>query len=227
MQIKRVFDKLSPTGLAVILGIFLIPSIILNFYLYKQSQVWRDDIKVEGVIDGDTLVLDGKVRLRLRHADAPELEYCGGEEAKELLTSLVEGQRVRIRERILDQRGRPLALIYVGDTLVNQKMLESGWARYHHDTSDMKGILQEAGNRAKEEEKGVYGKCWEQETNSENPKCIIKGNIDNTDSSIKRYYLPGCAHYKFTIIEKDKGEQWFCTEKEAQKAGYVKAKSCY
>lgn len=226
MQIKKTFKSLTPKGLAIVLSIFLIPSIVLNFYLYKQSQIWRDDIKVEGVIDGDTLVLDGKVRLRLRHADAPELEYCGGEEAKELLTSLVEGKRVKVRERILDQRGRPLALIYVGDVLVNEKMLESGWARYHHDKSDMEELLKEKGRKAKEADKGLYGKCWETEVSSENPKCLIKGNIDSSNSSIKRYYLPNCAHYKFTIIEKDIGEQWFCTEKQAQEAGYVKAKSC-
>lgn len=226
MKIKEVFGKLKPKQLAIVLSIFLIPSLILNFYLYKQGKIWRQDIKVEGVIDGDTLVLDGKVRLRLRHADAPELEYCGGEEAKQLLSSLVEGERVRIRERILDQRGRPLALVYVGDTLVNQKMLESGWARYHHDSSDMEELLKETGRQAKEEKKGVYGKCWETEVNKEKPECVIKGNIDNTDSSIKRYYLPGCPHYEFTIIELDKGEQWFCTEEEARKAGYKKAKSC-
>ncbi len=227
MQIKKAFEKLTPKGLAIILGVFLVPSIVLNFYLHKQSQVWRQDIKVEGVIDGDTLVLDGKVRLRLRHADAPELEYCGGEEAKQLLSQLVEGERVRIRERILDQRGRPLALVYVGDTLVNQEMIESGWARYHHDTSDIKELLKEAGSKAKEEKRGIYGKCWEQEENSQNAECNIKGNIDKNNSSIKRYYLPHCAHYKFTIIEKDRGEQWFCTEDQAQKAGYVKAKSCH
>ena len=32
--------------------------------------------------------------------------------------------------------------------------------------------------------------------------------------------------YDFVIIEKDKGEQWFCSEEEAKAAGYTKAKSC-
>jgi hypothetical protein len=52
-------------------------------------------------------------------------------------------------------------------------------------------------------------------------------NIDNNSPYTKRYYYPGCAQYKFVIVEEDQGEEWFCTEKQAQKAGYQKAKSCY
>ena len=59
-------------------------------------------VKVEGVIDGDTLVLEGNAKIRLRSADAPELEFCGGQEAKAELEKLVSGKTVQIKEKIMD-----------------------------------------------------------------------------------------------------------------------------
>ena len=59
---------------------------------------------------------------------------------------------------------------------------------------------------------------------------IIKGNIikGNIDFPINKYtyHLPGCTQYETAIVQEDKGEQWFCTEAEARKAGYTKAKTC-
>lgn len=206
--------------------ILLIPSLLLNFLLFQKTQKLGQGIKVLAVLDGDTILLDGKVRLRLRHMDAPELEFCGGEESKNLLESLVKGKKVVLAEYILDQRGRPLALIYLDNKLINEEMIKSGWARYHHDQSSKKDQLKAAGQKAREEKKGVFSPQCYQTENLENPKCNIKGNIDKaTDTRL--YFYPGCAQYEFTIVEKDLGEDWFCTEKEAQKAGFEKAKTCH
>ena len=43
----------------------------------------------------------------------------------------------------------------------------------------------------------------------------------------KIYHFPGCAGYNVVIVELDRGEQWFCSEKEAQAAGFVKSEQCY
>lgn len=206
--------------------LLLIPSLILNVFLLQQTQKGGQGIKVIGVIDGDTLVLEGKVRLRLRHIDAPELEFCGGKEAKEKLESLVKGKRVILREQIVDQRGRPMALVYIGNILVNEEMTKSGWVRYHADKSSQRSILKAAYDSAKKEGLGVFSPQCYQKENPENPECNIKGNIDKA-TGVKKYYFPGCAQYKFTIVEKDIGEQWFCTEEGAQKAGFEKSKTCY
>jgi len=42
----------------------------------------------------------------------------------------------------------------------------------------------------------------------------------------KEYIMPSCNKYTISIVEKYKGEEWFCSEKEAKKAGYVKSKNC-
>jgi len=212
-------------NLTIPLGVLLFISIILNIFFYQKSKVSSNGIEVLGVIDGDTLVLAGQVRIRLRSLDAPELTNCGGPEAKAELEKWVSGEKVEIKERVVDQQGRPMAFVYVGNTLVNLKMLQSGWARFHSDTSGVRQQLKEAGDQAKQNSLGIFSpKCY-QKTNPDNPQCVIKGNI-NKVSGKKTYFYPGCAQYEFTIIEKDLGEDWFCTEKEAQKAGFTKAETC-
>lgn len=208
------------------LGFFLfIVSLVFNFLQYSQNKSLSQGTKVIGVIDGDTIVLEGKVRLRLRNIDAPELEFCGGTEAKDLLEKLVNSKTIIFKEKIIDQRGRPMALIYLGDRLINEEMLKSGWARYHSDQSSAADELKTAADKARSENLGIFStKCYQTE-NPDNPKCNIKGNIDK-NSDRRNYYYPGCPQYNFTIIEKDIGENWFCTEKEAQAAGFTRAENC-
>jgi len=204
-----------------------VPSLLLNFF-YATRPTSDYSIEVLEVLDGDTLLLDGKVRLRLRQVDSPELEYCYGQESKDYLESLVKGKKIIIQEKILDQRGRAMALVYLGKDLINLKVVEEGFGRYHSDKTSQTESLKSAGTYAKENQLGVYSpKCYQKEVNLDNPDCIIKGNMDINDKDLKRYYFPGCAQYDFVIIEKDKGEDWFCTESQAKKAGYIKAKSCY
>ena len=204
----------------------LIPSLLLNAYFVSRP---KSDygIEVMEVLDGDTLLLEGKTRLRLRQVDMPELDNCYGQEAKQLLEEMVKGKKITIQDKILDQRGRAMALVYLGDRLVNLELLKNGMGRYHSDKTRATEELKAAGAKAKAENLGVSPpECYQQEKNLEKPECIIKGNIDLNNQSIKRYYYPGCAQYKFVIVEKDKGEDWFCSEAEAEVAGYVKAKSC-
>ena len=218
--ISRKLLKLPKLLIYIILG----ASLLLNAFLLKQKSP-ADSVKVLGVIDGDTLVLAGKVRLRLRHIYAPELQFCGGQEAKTELEKMVSGKSVRIEEKIMDQQGRPMALVYQGSTLINQSMLESGWVRYHSDLTSRTDEIQAVADQAKAEHLGIYSPSCYQKENPDNPKCNIKGNIDKS-TKVKKYYLPNCAQYNFTIVEKDIGEDWFCTEKEAQAAGFSRAETC-
>ena len=212
-------------GLAV-----LVPSLLLNVYLGLVRPRSDEGILVMEVLDGDTLLLDGKVRLRLRQVDAPELEFCGGQEAKAFLENMVKGKKITIQDKILDQQGRALALVYVGDKLINLEILKNGWGRYHYDKSSKEEELKQAGEMAKQSQLGIYSsECYQTTENLDNPDCLIKGNIDkNAPAEVaKKYYFPGCAQYDFTIVEKDLGEDWFCSEKEAKEAGFVKSKTCH
>lgn len=219
-------SKLPPRLFPLVLLFLLFPSLILNAVLIQKTKNTEEGIKVLGVIDGDTLVLDGKVRLRLRSVDAPELEFCGGAEAKKELENLVSGKRVESREQIIDQRGRPMTLVYVSGKLVNEEILKSGWARFHSDDTSQRQQLKTAYESAKEQGLGIWGSKCRQTENPDNHECNIKGNIDD-NSDRRNYYFPGCAQYNFTIVEKDMGESWFCSEKEAQAAGYTRSKTCH
>jgi hypothetical protein len=104
-------------------------------------------------------------------------------------------------------------------------MLASGWARYHSDNTSKKDILKNVSDKAKDNKIGIFSSLCYQTQNPDNPKCNIKGNIDK-NSTKRLYYYPGCAQYEFTIVEKDLGENWFCTEKEAQAAGFTRSQTC-
>lgn len=54
------------------------------------------------------------------------------------------------------------------------------------------------------------------------PGCKIKGNI-SISTGAKLYHLPGMRDYEITRINPEHGERWFCTEQEAQAAGWRKA----
>lgn len=218
----------SPKGkqnyLALLFGfLFLISAALNGYFLIRKPLVVTPDYLVIGVYDGDTFVIEGKNKVRLRQVDAPELGNCGGVEAKEALVKLIDNKRVKFANEIPDQWGRKMAFVYVDGEMVNKTLLTHGLVRYQSDATPYTDELHDLAKQAKAAKLGLYGQC--QTTEPKDPNCIIKGNIDPGDGT-RRYYLPNCAQYKTAIVEEDIGEQWFCTEAEAIKAGYHKAKTC-
>lgn len=59
------------------------------------------------------------------------------------------------------------------------------------------------------------------------PNCPIKGNISQAGSGQstgrRLYHVPGMQDYDRTVIDPARGERWFCTEAEAQAAGWTRA----
>lgn len=161
-------------------------------------------------------------------ADAPELENCGGKESKDFVAKLVEGKMVKLEEMALENSAghRPMYMVYVGETLVNRELLAAGWARYHSDNTTRTEEMKKANAEAKRLKLGIFGDKCSQTINIDNPNCKIKGNIDPDNSQVRIYQMPGCVQYKTTTVDLDRGEQWFCTEAEAVKAGYVISKRC-
>lgn len=56
------------------------------------------------------------------------------------------------------------------------------------------------------------------------PSCKIKGNV-SIDTGARIYHVPGQKYYNQTRIRPQYGERWFCSEAEAQRVGWRKAKS--
>ena len=94
-------------------------------------------VRVERVVDGDTLLLAGGDRVRLIGVDTPETVRPDhpveplGPEASDFTRRLVEGREVRLefdRER-RDDFQRLLAYVYSGDVFLNEELIRAGYSR--------------------------------------------------------------------------------------------------
>lgn len=205
--------------------LLLIPSLLFNYYLWQKTTRSESKSLVINILDGDTFVLEKSQRVRLAGLNAPEINFCGGQEAKEELQSLVMGKKVVLKEPVVDNWGRIVALVYVEGKFVNEEILKEGLGHYTSDKNSQREVLKATARLAQEKGKGIFSpRCYQKE-NRENPDCQIKGNIDK-NSGDKIYHFPGCRQYEQTVIEKSLSEEWFCSEKEALKAGYQKSKNC-
>lgn len=226
---------------ALILFIFLLLSSSFNIYLAKDK---IGAMTVAEVVDGDTFQLFSGKRVRLMGVDAPEYDRCGGKEARSLLTRLILNKQVLIEEEVQETFGRSLALVYttkyyfIKDQLVNKIIMEEGWARPDYRKNSQREVLTSAFHEAKNNNLGLWGPLCRETSVTQSPlpaeasakvgqssPCLIKGNIDK--ATYKKYYhLPGCKQYNQIIMEKDIGEQYFCTEDEATRAGFLKSAGC-
>lgn len=175
------------------------------------------------VIDGDTFETTEHQLIRVQSTEAPELDMCGGPKAKEALEKLIMGKPLYLKVTYRDPFNRLVSLVYTKDKFINQEMLSNGYS-YHARSSpgEIGKQLSKAGTQAWKNKKGVFGSSCTQVVNKNNPSCNIKGN--NRDDKI--YYLPSCGVYKNVEVQLYLGDQWFCTEKEAQKAGYRRPAQC-
>ena len=113
-----------------------------------------EEARVIRVIDGDTIEIEGGVRVRYVGIDAPETypqaEYYGPE-ATAKNRELVEGLSVRLERDISDKDkyGRLLRYVWVGDVFVNAELVKLGYAEAHAYPPDVK--YQELFSRLEEE----------------------------------------------------------------------------
>ena len=198
-----------------------------------------ESFKVTRVVDGDTIEIEGGEKVRYLGIDTPETVdprkpvQCFGVEASKKNKELVEGKTVRLEKDITDRDkySRLLRYVWVGDLFINLELVKQGFASsytYPPDIKYQKEFLA-AEKEAREAERGLWKACPIASPtieSQETPKsdCDIKGNISTSGEKI--YHLPGCGSYSKTQIDEKRGERWFCSEKEAQEAGWRKALNC-
>lgn len=203
--------------------LILIPLTVF-FYFYKRDHFVYD--KVVQVVDGDTFFIQNRQPIRLYGINAPELGNCYSEAAKAELTKLVLGKEVKLTGLRADHYGRIVADAYLKDgTYVNLHLVKDGFAVYVRAYDDNIIQMKEAGSIARQNKIGIFNpSCYQREP--ENPKCKIKGTLDEKSPDRKYYLKPSCAYYNSVVVEKYLGEQWFCTEKDAVQAGFSKSPNC-
>ncbi|NTW87839.1 MAG: thermonuclease family protein [Desulfobulbaceae bacterium] len=86
--------------------------------------------KVINVADGDTITIltqsDEKIKIRLAGIDCPESFQVHGEKAKQYLSSLVDGKRVRIEPQTVDKYGRTVGMVLVNGANINEQIVSNG-----------------------------------------------------------------------------------------------------
>jgi len=180
--------------------------------------------KVVAVMDGDSFKIANDQTIRLASLDAPELGNCYGQEAYQALSSKILGKKVVLRDLKTDMYGRIIAMVYLDGQLVNEYLIKNGFAVSTREGGIENTKIKAANDFARQNKIGVFSpKCYQ--IDPPNPQCPIKGNI-NDRTGEKEYLTPKCPDYSKTIIEKNMGEEWFCSETEAKKAGYKKSSSC-
>lgn len=190
------------------------------------------------VVDGDTIEIHGE-RIRILDIDALESrqictaqdgsEWRCGQQAALVLDDWIGSRTVRCESDKLDRYGRHLARCAVAGQDLAEWLAVNGWAVPYRDCKCE--VVREAADRAKAQQLGIWSSDfqmpWEwrahADANRETPAqesadCQIKGNISSKGERI--YHLPGGRYYGVTKIDESKGERWFCTEPEAQEAGW-------
>jgi len=218
-----------------------------GYKLVKQSNNYDNQLQeVVEVVDGDTIKIKDNIRVRLLGIDSPEKGECYYEESREFLKEFLEGKTVNLEKDISgkDDYGRPLRYVILpsddpeqDNILINDYIVRQGYAQAVSSPPDnrYRDLLSSAQDEAIRENRGLWKECEEyireyeelREKNYEptDPDCIIKGNISEKGYG-KTYLIPGCDNYDRVKIDFRKGEQYFCTEKEAEAVGFRKATNC-
>lgn len=122
-------------------------------------------VKVTKVIDGDTIEIEGGQKVRLIGIDAPEKkgEECFNKESTKYLSDLILEKVVKLEKDVseTDRYGRLLRYIYLGDNFINKTMVYEGFAWSLTYPPDVKysGDFMDAEKKARENNKGLWGKC--------------------------------------------------------------------
>ena len=166
------------------------------------------------------------------------------DEARESLKTLVLGKHVRLKNVVTDGYGRQLANViredvptwisylkwqFTGkstpfpdpDPMVNRYMVSHGFAKFSGGDTPYKDTLQSARDYAKQNKLGIYSDQCRGALGQFG--CDIKGNIRQGK---KVYYTSVCKTYNQVIVDTSFGDQWFCSEKEANAAGFSFSSSC-
>lgn len=134
----------------------------------KKNLMYGNVIRV---YDGDTLTLEGNIKIRLYGIDAPELKQKGGKLSRSFLYNKVYGKKIAFEEMSTDRYGRIVAKIYLKDEYINRYMLENGAAWWYEEYAPNDTDLKEAFQNAKKNRVGIF-----KDYNIKNPADYRKEN---------------------------------------------------
>jgi endonuclease YncB( thermonuclease family) len=209
--------------------------VFLSFMLAAPS--FADVMGRVRVIDGDTFDV-ANVRVRLHGIDAPEAKQtCETEQGASWacgawVTSqvgvLYDGKRARCREVDVDRYGRVVARCEIAGRDVGQQLVSNGLAfayrKYSmaYDLDEKRAAVNDRGLHASRVQNPAQYRATRAKGRIPlDRNCVIKGNITKNGQI---YHMPGQRDYERTGINMNKGERWFCSERDARASGWRKAR---
>jgi len=107
-------------------------TLFLIFLLIFPCLTWAWPGKVVGIADGDTITVlrEGKqqVKIRLYGIDCPERGQAFSRKAKQFISEMVFGKEVEVEPVDVDRYGRLVALVTISESLVNEELVNAGFA---------------------------------------------------------------------------------------------------
>lgn len=238
---------MNPKILSLIFSVLIAGGAVGGYRVIEDTSasLFENSVHVVGhVVDGDTIDIEDDVRIRLLGVQAPEKGACFYEESKEFLENLIEGEGIRIEKDISgsDRYGRLLRYVYVpsgspeeDDVFVQDLLVRSGHADLLAIAPDnrYRDLLSSAREEARNKQLGMWGACdvavddslREKDALPVDATCAIKGNISEKGYG-KQFFTEGCPNYNRIKIDVRKGEAYFCTEEDAEAAGFSRSESC-
>ncbi len=152
-------------------------------------------VKVENVVDGDTIKIETGEVVRYIGIDTPETVHpnkqimCYGKEALERNSELVDGKTVGLEKDIseTDKYGRLLRYVWFENILINELLVREGYAKSSTYPPDVKyqDRFVKAEQLAKEKEIGLWSKeCSSQNTtNSKIEGKVFGGNSQSENGN--------------------------------------------
>ncbi|MBI5127650.1 thermonuclease family protein [Candidatus Roizmanbacteria bacterium] len=176
MNIKVRLSKKKIATLLTVLVIFF--QLIFNrkslniasFFLTPTiKKSISETFKVTRVIDGDTVEIEDKRRIRYIGINSPELHdprrpiQCFGQQAYEENKKLAEGKTIRLEKDVseTDKYKRLLRYVYVGDIFINDYLVRQGFAQKSTFPPDVKyaDLFADAQKEAEENNRGLWATC--------------------------------------------------------------------
>jgi endonuclease YncB( thermonuclease family) len=177
----------------------LVANNFLFFSLFNKQE--KETVKVTRVIDGDTLEIEGGIKVRLLNINSPEKGERGYDEAKNFLSQL-ENKTIEIDQIATDKYGRTLARLYVPE-YINLEIVKQGHATKFLVEEKETGEFARAEELAIRTEKGIWKKskyfsCVDSTLDPQKEIVLLKNNcrvinIENwkvVDESRKEYIFP-------------------------------------
>ena len=135
--------------------------LLLILLVIFPCPAWAWSGKVISIADGDTItVLRDKeqVRIGLYGIDTPELGQAFGTKAKQLTSGMVFGEVVEVEPVDTDRYGRTVALVSVFKRLVNEELVNAGyaWVYTHYRTQPICERWKLLEEEAREAKRGLW-----------------------------------------------------------------------